>query len=160
MLLRRTARPLLASWFLYDGIDAARRPAAHLPVARRTLDRAMRATGVRRVVSDRQLSSIVRVHGLLTIGAGLNLAWGKAPRMSALLLAALSAPLAYAYEPVTSGPTPRSERIEPFVRQVGALGAALLVAADSAGKPGLAWRFQNARHQRAEIRAVSAHSDN
>ena len=36
---RRIARPLFASWFLSEGVDALRRPAAHVAVARGAVER-------------------------------------------------------------------------------------------------------------------------
>lgn len=153
MLLRKIARPLLATWFLHDGLDAARHPRAHTVTARRPADQLTSALG-RAPLSDRQLATAVRVHGGLTVAAALSLATGRTPRLAALALAALSIPLAVAEQPFTSGPTPRSERTEPFVRRLGAIGAALLAGVDHEGRPGMAWRLEHSRGARAAAKAA------
>lgn len=149
MLLRRTARPLLATWFLYEGFGALRKPAEHVTTARGPVDQVTRRAGLTRSLSDRELGLIVRVHGGVTVLAALNLAFGRAPRTAALLLAALSVPLAIAHQPFTPSSVPRAERVDGFVRNLGGIGAALLAAVDREGKPGMAWRLEHARTQRA-----------
>lgn len=158
MLLRRVARPMLASLFIYEGLDALRRPAPHVVTAREPAERGARLVGLKRPLSERDLTLLVRVHGGLTVWAGLGLALGRSPRSSALLLAALSAPLALAQQPFTSGPTPRGVRTEKFIRSVGAVGAALLAGVDREGKPGVAWRVERARAERAHTRAAVANA--
>lgn len=155
MLLRKIARPLLATWFIHDGIDAARHPAVHVVTARGPVDRATDALG-RTPFTDRQLRTCVQVHGGLTVAAGIALAVGRTPRLAALSLAALTLPLAVAEQPFTSGPRTRAARTEPFVRRLGALGAALLAGVDSEGRPGMAWRFEHARAERAATKVAAA----
>ncbi|MBI9116044.1 DoxX family membrane protein [Sanguibacter suaedae] len=153
MLLRPIARPLLATWFVSDGVDAVRHPSTHVHRARATADRATTALG-QPPLSDAQLTTVVRAHGGLTVAAGLGLALGRAPRSAALLLAALTVPLVLADEPFTSSSAvPRSARSKTFVQRLGALGATLLAAADHEGRPGLAWRVGDARARRAAARA-------
>lgn len=160
MLLRRVARPLLASMFIQEGLDALRAPAPHVITAREPAQRASRALGLRRPLTDRDLTMVVRAHGGLTVAAGLGLALGKAPRSCSLVLAALSVPLAIAHQPFTKGTGPRAERTKSFVQALGSVGAALLAAADKQGKPGFAWRVERARAERAHVRrAVARASD-
>ncbi len=156
MLLRRIARPMVASAFIYDGLDALRRPAPHVLTARDTVERCARFTGLKRPLTSRELKLIVRIHGGLTVGAGIGLAFGRAPRSSALLLAGLSLPLAVAQQPFTAEIAPRAVRTEKFVRSLAAIGAALLVGADREGRPGLSWRVANARAGRAHTKAAVA----
>ena len=100
MLLRRLARPLFATWFVTEGIDALRRPVPHVADARAVLARVERARPDARVdVTDAQLTGIVRAHGAAVVTAGAMLALGKAPRTAALALAALTAPLVVATLP-------------------------------------------------------------
>lgn len=153
MLLRKIARPLLAAWFIHDGIDAARHPAVHVVTARRPANQATDALG-RAPLSDRQLRTLVQVHGGLTVAAGVALAVGRTPRLAALSLAALSLPLAVAEQPFTPGPRTRADRTEPFIRRLGAIGAALLAGVDSEGRPGMAWRIEHARTERAATKAT------
>jgi len=156
MLLRRIARPLLASWFVSEGLDAARRPTAHVAFARPAVDELLARTSSVPRPSDAQLRTIVQVHGAATAAAGLALAFGKAPRTAALLLAALTLPVAAASMPGRkSAGTPtevRRARWERFVRSLAFAGAALLAGADNEGRPGVSWRLADAR-DRASARA-------
>ncbi|MGC5167807.1 DoxX family membrane protein [Luteimicrobium sp. DT211] len=148
MLLRHLARPLLAVPFVYDGVSAALRPAPHVEVAEATLDQVGAfVPGVREATRGR-VALVVRAHGALTAVAGLLLAVNKAPRTAALALAALTAPLAVAYQPVTREPGRRDERAGRFVKALGLTGAALLAAADTEGRPGVRWRVEHAREER------------
>ncbi len=164
MLLRRIARPLFATWFVVEGLDVVRHPAAHAADARTALDAAdtrlpaaVRGSGATRGVlgfdpTERQLRTAVQVHGAALAGAGLLLALGKAPRTAALALAALTAPLVVVNLPDKvhdRDPAARAARRTRLVRAVSALGGALLAAADYEGRPGLTWRVQAARARHA-----------
>ncbi|GIJ00182.1 DoxX-like protein [Sediminihabitans luteus] len=145
MILRRFARPLLASWFVYEGLGAALRPAEHVAAARAGADLA--AGNVEQVpeLSDTQLGLLVRAHGVATVVAAGFLAIGKAPRTASLTLAALTVPLAVVNQPFTGNDRTRTERTERFVRNLGAIGAALIAGADYEGRPGVQWRVERAR---------------
>lgn len=149
MLLRRTARPLLATWFVTEGLDAVRSPAAHVAAARPCADALLAHSERAARPSDAQLRTIVQVHGALTAAAGLALALGKAPRTAALVLAGLTAPLAVASLPLPRGakasPEVRRERRDRLVRALAFTGAALLAAVDREGRPGVSWRLAQAR---------------
>lgn len=149
MLLRHVARPLLAAPFVLDGLSAATRPGPHVEAAAAAADEiAGVAPGVPRL-SRTQLTLLVRAHGAATAAAALLLAFHKAPRTAALALAALTVPLAVANEPFSRGTAPRTERVARFVRNLGSVGVALLVAADTEGRPGVRWRVEHARTERA-----------
>ncbi len=148
MLLRHLARPLLAVPFVYDGVSAALRPAPHVEVAETALDQVGAVVPAIRQATRGRVALVVRAHGALTAVAGLLLAINKAPRTAALALAALTAPLAVAYQPVTRGPGARDQRTARFVKALGLTGAALLAAADTEGRPGVRWRVQHARDER------------
>ena len=130
MLLRRIARPMFASWFLVEGLDAVRHPAAHavavrdgVATLRARLSRYARVTGAERMLADRyavdidvvleralgrelnqrQLTTAVRLHGAAMLVAGGTLALGRAPRTSALTRAALTARVALVNTPPLGG---------------------------------------------------------
>ncbi|PJI95221.1 DoxX family membrane protein [Luteimicrobium subarcticum] len=151
MLLRHVARPLLAAPFVLDGLDAALRPARHVVAAEATVEKLSARVPSVPPVSRRNLTLAVRVHGAVTAVAGLALAFHKSPRSAALLLAALTAPLAIADEPFTGRPETRRDRAKPFVHDLGLLGAALLAAADTEGRPGVVWRVRSARVRRHAV---------
>lgn len=149
MLLRRIARPLLASWFVTEGLDCARRPGSHVDFARPAVDALLeRSSGIPRP-SEGQLRTIIQVHGAATALAGLALALGRAPRSAALLLAALTLPIAAASLPKRKGenvsPEVRRDRRDRFVRSLAFTGAALLAGVDTEGRPGVSWRISKAR---------------
>jgi uncharacterized membrane protein YphA (DoxX/SURF4 family) len=146
MLLRHVARPMLASWFVYDGVQTALKPAEHVRAARDGVELVQRGTGVDASLSEPQVTTLVRVHGAATAVAGLCLGLGKAPRTAALALAALSVPLAVVNQPFTTRGPERQERARRFVANLGAMGAALIAGADYEGRPGVQWRLAKARH--------------
>lgn len=171
MLLRRIARPLFASWFLSEGVDALRHPSAHVPVARDAVERLARsvprgalggALDAYRHPTDSQLTAVVRAHGGATALAALLLATGRAPRAAALALAALTLPLAAA-----DAPASRRERAQldaeqkkarraRFLRGLSLSGGALIAAADTAGRPSVRWRVEHARATRAAAATASS----
>ncbi|BDZ42924.1 hypothetical protein GCM10025865_22230 [Paraoerskovia sediminicola] len=136
---------MLASWFVYDGVQAALHPEEHLESARQGV--ALVGSVVDDVpdLDDKKLALVVRAHGVATAVAGLSFALSKAPRSSALTLVALTLPLAVVDQPFTGSKAERRERTPKFVRRVGAVGAALLATGDLEGRPGVAWRVDKAR---------------
>ncbi|MBO3103761.1 DoxX family membrane protein [Cellulomonas fengjieae] len=170
MLLRRLARPLFASWFVTEGLDVVRHPAAHAAEARASLTTlrsrlpeparqgpAGQALG--RELTERQLTSIVQAHGAALAGAGVLLAVGKAPRTAALALAALTVPLILTNLPTkrlrTEDPAVRKARRDRFVRALAFTGGALIAGVDLEGRPGISWRLQKARSEHAAAKVAS-----
>ncbi|WP_125776818.1 DoxX family membrane protein [Antribacter gilvus] len=153
MLLRHMARPMLASWYVYDGVQAARNPHEHVRAAREGSDLVTQALGGP-PLSEKQVVAAVRVHGAATAFFGLLLGLGKAPRLSAVALALLTVPLAVVNQPFTAPKHERTARTERFARNLGAIGAALIAGADLEGRPGVSWRVANARATRAAARSA------
>jgi uncharacterized membrane protein YphA (DoxX/SURF4 family) len=158
VLLRRVARPLFATWFVAEGVDVVRHPAPHAEQLRSTLARVpagLLPPSLDVVPSDARLRALARAHGAALAVAGLLVVGGKAPRTAALALAALTAPLVVANLPDRKADRDREHRRarrDRLVQAVTFTGAALLVAADREGRPGLAWRVEQARAARAEAR--------
>ena len=153
MLLRRIARPLFASWFVTEGLDVVRHPAAHAADVRGALALLQRRlpTDVP-VLSERQLTTAVQAHGVALAGAGALLALGKAPRTAALALAVLTAPLIVVNLPDKKAdgrdPVLQQARRERLVRALAFTGGAILAGVDLEGRPGVTWRVQHARARR------------
>ena len=82
MIVRRLARPLLASVFIAGGIDALRNPAARTDRAANLLEKVPSDS----VPNDPDL--VVRVNGAALLGGGLLLATGRLPRLASTVLAA------------------------------------------------------------------------
>ncbi len=76
------ARPLLAGMFVYGGLDAFRNPAGKVPRAEKVAPDIANLVGV-----DADTEQLVQFNGAVQIGAGITLALGIFPRLSALLLA-------------------------------------------------------------------------
>ena len=76
------SRPLLASMFVYGGIDAVRHPDSKAPRAVTVTEPLTEATAINADATD-----LVRINGAVQIGAGLALAAGRVPRLSATVLA-------------------------------------------------------------------------
>lgn len=145
-MLRRIARPLLASVFIADGVRAIARPhheVEHLPHAEESLTQVGQQLPV-------QLSAdtLVRVLGVAKVGAGLALACGVAPRVAAGALAVLQLPTALARHPFwTKTGKPRRDDLAGLWRDGAILGGLLLAVVDTDGKPSLAWRAEHAAEQ-------------
>ncbi len=150
MLSRRIARPLLATWFLAEGVDAVRRPAAHVERMRDAWRRLAARGDIPQPPSDEQLRTIVKVHGGATAASGLLLALGNAPRLAACSLAVLTLPLAVLDAPRKAGSVPADRRA--LARDLSLIGGAAIAALDREGRPGVGWRLQHAREQRAAER--------
>lgn len=161
MLLRRIARPLFASWFASEGIDVLRRPTPHVADARAALDRLERTVPDAQVrLTDAQLTAIVRAHGAAVVAAAGLLAFGKAPRTAALVLAGLTAPLVVVNLPDkalrSATPAEKRARRDRLVRALAFTAGAVLVGADYEGRPGVGWRLEHAREQRHAIKDAVA----
>ena len=173
MLLRRIARPLFATWFVSEGLDALRHPSAHAGVVRdglATLRSRVPASartslpgGVGKAldgdVGDKQLSLLVQAHGAAMVTAGAMLAVGRAPRTAALTLAALTVPLVVVDLPLgRRGMTSeeRTARRDRAVRALSFAAGAVLAGVDLEGRPGVTWRVQHARVDRAALRGARA----
>lgn len=141
MIVRRIARPMLASVFIAAGIEALRNPAPRSKRAAQLLDTVSAPTAVQ---EDPDL--FVRVNGATLVGGGALLATGRMPRLASTVLAASVVPttaIEHAFWEETD-PEKRSQSRSLFLKNVGLLGGLLLASVDTAGKPGLAWRAQHA----------------
>jgi len=151
MLLRRLARPLLASIFVYGGINALRLPEAHAQAAKPLLDN---VTGlVEEALPDNAPTdavTLVRVDAAVKIVAGTMLALGRAPRLAALALIGSLVPTTVAGHPFWAGKDgPDQQQLIQFLKNTGLVGGLLIAAADTEGKPSLGWRARRAATQAA-----------
>lgn len=141
MLLRRIARPLLASALIARGVDALKHPGSRIPAAEKFAATVTEPLGA---PSDPEL--LVRVNGVVMAGAGALLAIGRFPRLAGAALA-LSLVPATAFEHrfwTESDPETKSAEKRHFFTNLGLLGGVLIASADTAGAPGLVWRSKNA----------------
>jgi putative oxidoreductase len=158
--IRLVARPMLASMFVLGGIDSLTRPAPKVTKAGKVTDQvptlAQKIAPNLPVPTDPE--TLVRINGGAQVLAGLALATGRAPRLSALVLAASLVPTTYAGHPFWEEKDKAAragQRIQ-FAKNISMMGGLLLAAVDTEGKPGLAWRARRAaRDVRREARQLA-----
>ncbi|WP_432490810.1 DoxX family protein [Kineococcus gypseus] len=152
-LVRRVARPMLAAVFVKTGIDQVRGAADLAPAAEPLTER---IAGPLRLPQDPVL--LVRLNGAAMAAAGVLFGLGRAPRLSAAVLATTAAPTAYVAHPfwTEKDRSVRSEVLGDFLKDVALLGAALLAAVDTAGKPGVVWRAGRAGRDAKRLAALAA----
>jgi putative oxidoreductase len=157
MIVRRLARPLLASVFVAAGVEALRHPAARTDQAAHLLQKVPgQVPGAEVAAKDPDL--FVRVNGAALLGGGVLLATGRMPRLASTVLAASVVPttaIEHAFWEETD-PTRKAQTRSLFLKNVGLLGGLLLAAVDTEGKPGVAWRAKHAvgaaRHEAKHLR--------
>lgn len=140
-LVRRIARPLLASPFIVKGVDTFLSPGdeieAHPDLSAR-LDRTLDENG-----SPVDARTLLKICGGVAAGAGVLFALNKAPRLSALLLLGTTT-VGYAQlRPIwrLEGHE-RVDAVKDLLVQGGLIGGMLLATVDTDGKPSLAWRAE------------------
>ncbi|MGK8523756.1 DoxX family protein [Nocardia asteroides] len=157
MLLRRLARPLLATAFVVDGVDTLRRPDERAKAASELLQRGQRQLPdevAAKLPSNPH--TVVQINALAQVSGGVLLALGKAPRLAALVLAATVVPSAVTEQDFWNeqDPARKSAKRNAFLKDLGLLGGLMIAAADTEGKPSLGWRGRRAARDAAA--AVSA----
>ncbi|GHB51326.1 hypothetical protein GCM10010347_21370 [Streptomyces cirratus] len=151
-VLRKLARPLLAAPFIAGGLRTLRRPEAVAELAQPVV----RAVGERIPALAGDPLTLVRANSAVQAGAGLLFATGRAPRLAALALAATLVPTAFTGHAfwTVEDPEERARRRAHFLTDLSALGGLLIAAADTHGKPSLAYRSRHALDHRHPVRAV------
>jgi len=138
---------MVASIFILQGYDTFRRPERVAP----------RAEPVVRQLSDRipavpaKTEDAVRLNGAVQMVAGLLLALGWFPRPAALALAGTLVPTTAAghrFWEAEEDADRAQQRIH-FLKNLSMFGGLLIAAADTGGRPSIAWR---ARHSVEEAR--------
>ncbi|WP_291083050.1 DoxX family protein [Dietzia sp. UBA5065] len=156
-MIRRLARPMLATVFVIDGVETLRNPQPHVadaaPIVKKAaplVEKGEQAvndhvtTSVPPVTKDPE--TLVKALAGVKIGAGVLFALGRAPRLSALALTASHLPSTITRHAfwAESDPAARSRKTTGLATDVALLGALMLASVDTAGQPGLAWRARKA----------------
>ncbi|UQX88093.1 DoxX family protein [Jatrophihabitans telluris] len=145
-LVRRLARPLLASSFVYGGMDALRNPETKAPAADKVVgDLPAKLPGMSNT------AQLVRVDAGVKVGAGILLGLGKFPRLSAFALAASLVPTTLAGHRFweETDPAKRAQQQLHFLKNMSMVGGLLLAAVDTHGKPSIAYRAKREARVRA-----------
>lgn len=126
MVLRTLARPLLASWFVYEAAESILTPQKRAEQIAPMVEPALADLGV----PDVKTVDIVKFHGFAVMGAAASLAISRNPRTSALALVALTAGTIGMTRPFWSQKDPevRREQLEHFVKDLSILGGVMIAA--------------------------------
>ncbi|TQS41417.1 DoxX family protein [Cryptosporangium phraense] len=151
--VRFAARALLGYTFVRGGYAALRNPGESADAVRPLVERV--STRFPQVPKDP--ATVVRATAAAQILSGVALATGRAPRLSALLLAGTLVPggglLPHRGEDAT--PETKARQRAELEKNLAVLGGLVLAAVDTEGKPGLSWR---ARRAARDARKATEHA--
>nr|WP_269076546.1 DoxX family membrane protein [Arthrobacter antioxidans] len=143
-LVRVIARPLIASSFVVSGVDRLRTAGATAPQLKPVL------TGVAKIVPSAGAITgneklVGQVLGATQVGAAVLLGIGRFSRVAALLLTlttTVNALVDYRSADASS-PEGKKARRSQLLKNLSLIGAVLLAAVDTNGRPGIAWRAEH-----------------
>lgn len=142
-VLRRVARPFLASIFVVGGIDALRNSKSKVGAAEPVV---AKIAGMLPDSVPTDVETLVRVDAAVKVGAGALLALNRFPRLSAFALAGSLVPTTIAghrFWEEKDPPARAMQRIH-FFKNLSMLGGLLIATADTEGRPSLGWRARRA----------------
>jgi len=147
-LTRRVARPMLASTFIFGGIQALKNTPKLAEASKPVNDeiRGLAEKVAPQVHLPEDDKTLVRINAGVHIVAGLGLATGRAPRLCALALAATVVPTTVAGHPFwqEKDKAARTQQMTHFYKNVSMLGGLIIAALDTEGRPGVTWRTTHA----------------
>lgn len=146
MLIRRVARPMLATTFIARGVDSLRSPKTAADAARPTLESLSNLPDPVGPNVPTDADTVAKATAAVQIGAGLLLATGKLPRFASAALAVSVVPGslgAHAFWNETDPERKTAER-RAFLADISLIGGLIIAAVDTEGKPSLSWRGKRA----------------
>lgn len=155
---RLLARPMLASMFVVGGVNALKDSETAAtrakPVTDKIVPLAKKVAPSAPIPDDPK--TLVRINAGVQIAAGLALATGRMPRVSALALAASLVPTTAAGHRFweETDPQAKANHRTHFFKNVSMLGGLIIAGMDTEGRPGLAWR---AKHAASDVRREAKH---
>lgn len=148
---------MLSATFIARGVETLRDPSASAETTRRTLGALSALPGPVGAGVPNNADAVARVNAAVQVAGGLLLALGRAPRLTAAALAVTMIPRSVGSQAFLKGSDPQhaaAQRRE-FLTDVSLLGGLIIAAADTAGKPSLAWRGRRAaQHVSASVAAA------
>lgn len=152
MIIRRIARPLLATAFIGQGVETLLNIDSGAEAVRPALDglKDMPDPVARNVPSN--AVAVAQATAAAQVAGGLLLATGRIPRVASAVLAATVIPanlgnhMFWAEE----DPEAKAAKRRGFLADLSLLGGLILASADTAGKPSLGWRGRRAAQRAAE----------
>lgn len=126
MFFRAIARPLLASWFIYGGLESVLTPQPRAARAEPVVKPLLVEAGL----EDVKVTDMVKVHGAATLAAASMLALSRTPKTAGFALAGLAAVTVAAGRPFwrEEDEEDRLRERERFMVNVSLLGATALAA--------------------------------
>lgn len=123
-MFRVLARPLLASWFIYGGVQSVLEPERRAARSAPVIEPALKEVGL----EDVKTTDLVKAHGVATIAAASVLALSRTPRTAGLVLAGLTAATVVAGRPfwLETNEQRKEEQLELFLKNVSLFGGTLL----------------------------------
>jgi uncharacterized membrane protein YphA (DoxX/SURF4 family) len=152
MLIRRIARPMLATTFITRGVEAIRAPKPAADAARPTLEGLAKLPDPVGPNVPTNAETVAKVTAGVQIGAGLLLAAGKLPRISSAALAVSVVPGSlggHAFWNETDPIRKAAERRALFA-DIGLIGGLIIASVDTEGRPSLGWRGRRAARKVGE----------
>ncbi|KAA0096104.1 DoxX family protein [Mycolicibacterium sp. P1-18] len=152
MLIRRIARPMLATTFITRGVEALKSPKPAADAARPTLEGLSKLPDPVGPNVPTNAETVAKVTAGVQIGAGLLLASGKLPRLSSAALAVSVVPGSlgsHAFWNETDPARKAAERKALFA-DVGLIGGLIIASVDTEGRPSLGWRGRRAARKVSE----------
>ena len=144
-MIRRIARPLLGSIFIYGGYRTLRNSentaVAAAPLVEKATDVLPDSPAV-----PQDPQAWVRINAGVQLAGGVLLATGKLPRVASLTLAGSLVPTTYVEYPFwnETDPAARDEALTHFLQNVALLGGLIIAGFDTEGRPGVVWRTKRA----------------
>jgi len=152
MLIRRIARPMLATAFVTRGIEALRSPKPAADAARPTLEGLSKLPDPVGPNVPANAETVARINAAVQIGGGLLLASGKLPRVASAALALSVVPGSLGGHTFWNEADPhrKADERRAFLTDISLIGGLIIAAVDTEGKPSLGWRGRRAAHKVSE----------
>ena len=145
-LSRLVARPMIAAGIIYLAQGALRKPEPVTPRAASVTDKVVPAMQKAGIPLPSDPESLVRLNAGVQIAGALALGTGRAPRLGAGLVAGSLVPTTIAGHQFWAERDPAAKKAQTmqFFKNLALTGAMIIVAGDTDGKPGVAWRTRRA----------------
>lgn len=162
MIIRKIARPLLATAFVGQGVETLLNIDSGAEAVQPTLSglQGMPDPVARNVPSN--AVAVAQVTAASQVIGGLLLATGRIPRVASAVLAATVVPANLGKHMfwTEKDPEVKADKRRAFLADVSLVGGLILASADTAGKPSLGWRSRRASHRVVETLSSAIPSNN
>jgi len=162
MIVRKIARPLLATAFVAQGIETLAGIEQDAPDVGPALKAAENLPDpIAGKVPD-NAALVTQVAGAAQVAGGVLLATGRIPRVSAAMLALTVLPTNFGRHMFWAEPDPlrKAQKRHAFLTDLSLVGGLILASVDTAGKPSLGWRGRRAGRRAAETLSSALPSNN